>query len=61
MIRARAGHRRTRKRVLKPAQPTGVSALFRRAVEVTGTEGTLRIGPAFWFNVDRELAVERED
>lgn len=30
-------------------------------VEVTGTEGTLRIEPAFWFNVDRELTVERED
>jgi predicted dehydrogenase len=28
-------------------------------VEVTGTEGTLRIEPAFWFNVDRELTIER--
>lgn len=30
-------------------------------VEITGTEGTLRIEPAFWFNVDREVTVERED
>lgn len=30
-------------------------------VEVTGTEGTLRIEPAFWFNVDRELTVDRGD
>jgi xylose dehydrogenase (NAD/NADP) len=30
-------------------------------VAITGTEGTLRIEPAFWFDVDRELAIERED
>jgi xylose dehydrogenase (NAD/NADP) len=30
-------------------------------VEITGTEGTLRIEPAFWFDVDRELSIERPD
>ncbi|RBI60040.1 gfo/Idh/MocA family oxidoreductase [halophilic archaeon] len=30
-------------------------------VEIIGTEGTLRIEPAFWFNVDRDLSIERDD
>lgn len=40
---------------------TSFNSSYNDWVEVTGTEGTLRIEPAFWFNVDRELTVERED
>lgn len=30
-------------------------------VEVTGTEGTLCVEPAFWFDVDRDLTIDCDD
>lgn len=40
---------------------TSFNGSYNDWVEITGTEGTLRIDPTFWFNVDREFTVERDD